>query len=366
MHILHLATEKTWRGGENQLGYLLRESQSLAVTHTVALPAQAESKAKYQPYASLLELPFRPIFHPSLLASLLHFLRHSGCDIIHAHTSKGHSLGLLLKYCGAPQPLIVHRRVETKISRSPWSQAKYLSPKIAHYIAISKKIAEDLVLGGVADKRISIIPSAVDPKPYGDLDRKTSRKKLLQELDLPQNNHLVMTVSHLSPLKGIDTFIRAFSNISSQHPDWHAVIVGAGEEKEHLVELVSYLKQEQRITFLGFRSDVPELLSAADILCLPSTWEGLGTILLDAILAGCTVIGSSVGGIPEIIKDGETGLLFPAQDQNRLATSIARAMADPSLRQQLNSQARDHVQQTFSLHAMVEKTIELYKNLSRP
>lgn len=363
MHILHLATEKTWRGGENQLGYLLRDSQGLDLRHTVAVPAGAASAVRYKPYANILEVPYAPFFHPGMLTTLSRFLKTSDCDLIHAHTSKGHSVGLLLKKLGTRQPLIVHRRVETNVPQSAWARAKYLSPDIASYIAISKKIAADLSSGGVPQEKITIIPSAVDPAPYQAIDRIAAKRKLLRALALPEKAQLVLTVSHLSPLKGIDTFIEGFAKVSSQNPALHAVIIGDGEERGRLEALILKLNQASRITMLGFRTDIPELLSAGDILCLPSLWEGLGTILLDGILAGCTVIGTAVGGIPEIIMDGETGLLFQPRDHNGLAKLIQQLVDDPTLKQHLDERAKRHVAETFSLQALVQNTVALYRGV---
>jgi glycosyltransferase involved in cell wall biosynthesis len=142
-------------------------------------------------------------------------------------------------------------------------------------------------------------------------------------------------------------------------------MIGEGAIRRELEQQVSSSPYPDSVLFTGFRRDVARLMAACDVLILPTLWEGLGTVLLDGLLAGCAVIGTDVGGVPEIIQDQQTGLLIPAKDPFAIANAVSTLAASPQLRSQLLRRGQSHVAKNFSLSSMIEGNYKTYQELTR-
>jgi glycosyltransferase involved in cell wall biosynthesis len=172
--------------------------------------------------------------------------------------------------------------------------------------------------------------------------------------------------SRLNPLKGIEYFIDAAAQLLLRFPHARFWIVGDSVTPEYRDELqarVDALGLRERVAFLGFRSDVPALLRQVAVSVLPSLSEGLSNVVLEAMAAGVPVVATAVGGTPELITHGETGLLVPPRDAHALAGAVASLLADPARAQALGAAARRTVAARFSLQAMVRETERLYEQL---
>jgi glycosyltransferase involved in cell wall biosynthesis len=148
----------------------------------------------------------------------------------------------------------------------------------------------------------------------------------------------------------------------------HFLIVGDSVSQAYRDGLEAYaaaLGLGQRVVFTGFRRDVPALLSAVSVSVLPSLSEGLSNVVLEAMAAGVPVVATSVGGTPEIVDDGVTGLLVPPRDAGALADAISSLLTDPARRQTIGEAGRRRVEERFSLEAMVLATEQLYERLLR-
>ena len=148
--------------------------------------------------------------------------------------------------------------------------------------------------------------------------------------------------------------------------NFHCFIAGDGVLEDSLKAMRSSLGLQNEITFLGHINHVSEFLSALDVLAVPSNNEGLGTILLEGAFAGCALVGTRVGGIPEIIIHNETGLIVDAGDAAALASELSRVVCDDVFRSRLAGQAREHVLKNFSLENMVLGNLAVYKKLLKP
>ena len=142
-----------------------------------------------------------------------------------------------------------------------------------------------------------------------------------------------------------------------------ALIIGGGRREAEMRRLAAELGLAGRVHFLGPRDDVPDLLSALDIFVLPSHSEGVSLALLEAMAASLPVIATRVGGLPEVVTDGENGLLIPPQDPEALATALERLLADPDLAQKLGGNARKQVEANFSLERLGREINEIYGEL---
>jgi glycosyltransferase involved in cell wall biosynthesis len=179
------------------------------------------------------------------------------------------------------------------------------------------------------------------------------------QVDLP----IVGTISFLRPEKGLDVLIDAVSLLQQKHPRVCCLIVGAGQERQRLVEHIRQRKLEKDVVLAGFREDIPELLNLMDVFVLPSLEEGMPQSLLQALAMERAVVASAVGGVPEIVEDGQTGFLVNPKDPLALAEKVGQLLRDPGQRKMFGQAGRRVIEQDYSMEAMVMKTELLYSAL---
>jgi glycosyltransferase involved in cell wall biosynthesis len=183
-----------------------------------------------------------------------------------------------------------------------------------------------------------------------------------------KHEHVIGMVSHLEPLKGHKVLLNAAKSILKADYNIKLSIVGheAGGTKQYVHELKSLANDlgiAKHVMFLGYRKNVAEILKTFDICVLCSFEEGFGRVLVEYMACGKPVIATNVGGIPEIVVDGETGILVPVGDHKSLAEAIIRLIDDPLLSRQMGNDGRLRVQKYFDLKMNVRKTQELYQKL---
>lgn len=363
MRILHLDTEKTWRGGENQMRFLIQGLGEKGVEQWAAAPSTSIAYLEKRwncptwALASGHPLDVRNWYQIHLLIQKHHI------QLIDAHSAKAHNLALSVAQFHPDLKVIVHRRVDNPIKKQFFTRKKYLNPRVNHFVAISDAIAQMLRDYGVPSEKVSVVKSAVSAEIYQSINRTEVRRALCQRLHLSTQTTLIGNASALSPQKGYETLLRAVAEMPSHFSKFKVLIAGDGELKSDLEKMSSELGLNDQVYFLGFLKNVPEFLSCLDILAIPSNNEGLGTVILDAILAGCCPVGSRVGGIPEIIIPDRTGLLIEPADHQKLAQHLVNLIQNPTLRETLVSGAKQHVKNNFSLQAMVEGNHQVYKKV---
>ena len=169
----------------------------------------------------------------------------------------------------------------------------------------------------------------------------------------------LVTVGRLQAPKDAITLVRALAAVHGS--PFETVVVGDGPDRPAVEEEVRRLGLERAVELVGERDDVPELLATADLFVLSSRSEGLPLSILEAMAAGLPVVASRVGGIPEVVVDGETGLLVPPGDPQRLADAVERLLADPSLRRRLGEAGRRRVAEHFDLASVQRAHLDLYR-----
>ena len=224
-----------------------------------------------------------------------------------------------------------------------------------------------LVEDGYDERRITVIRNGIDPAPYA---RKASPGKLHQELGLPPDAPLVAVLSRLSPIKGLEYFLEAAATVAAAAPDVRFLIVGEAEKKdiEYARSLEAYANRlglGRRVVFTGLRLDVPRVLDEVAVSVLPSLSEGLSNVLLESMAAGVPVVATRVGGTPEAVEEGVTGLLVPPRDAGALALAISRLLTDRALAARLGRAGRGRAVRFFSIDAAVRQTEQLYFTLLR-
>jgi len=229
-------------------------------------------------------------------------------------------------------------------------------------VAVSNDVKRVAVeSGGVDPSRITTVYNGIDVSKYPAAGGRSAEVR--RRLGMGEER-IVGVVARLTPEKDYPTLLDAFRLLVDSHPACRLVVVGDGDLRGALVSKSRSLGIEDRVTFLGSRSDVPELLTAFDVVVLPSRVEGLGITLLEAMAAGLPTVGARAGGIPEVVVEGETGLLVDPGDAPGFAGAIARLLDDPELAIAMGRNGRARVEGRFGLDGMIRSYEAIYEGIS--
>ena len=310
-----------------------------------------------------------PVFLLAELFFLIKILKKRKIDLIHAHWTIpqgfiGRLAGFLFK---VPLITTIHGSDIHGFKRVP--AMKFLNKliiKASDYYTVNSRAMAKMVYEVSGRNDSVLIPMGVD---YNFFSRKLKEKRQRKENKAGEKK--ILFVGRLIELKGVDYLIRAFAKILKQGVNAKLLLAGDGPEKKHLVEVSKNEKISEKVCFLGLISHnlLPELLSSIDLFVLPSIinsrgeTEGLGVVLLEAMAGGVPVIGSNVGGIPDIIKDGKTGLLFRQKDSDDLADKMMSILSDEQLSNRLVKEGTAHVQQHYTWDIIADRFIAIYDDI---
>jgi N-acetyl-alpha-D-glucosaminyl L-malate synthase BshA len=286
-------------------------------------------------------------------------------DLIHTHwlLPQGFIGALIHRIAGIPHIATVHGSDLAVIRKSPFL-TKVCSFIIHHSDAVtvnSRYIREQMIsLVPASEQKIQIIPMGIDPEYFHVCSRAHDVKK-------PRSERIILNIGRLIELKGTRYLIEAMPVVVQAFPDAKLIIIGSGPEEERLVNLVQELYMNDHIQFHGTirHDELTPYYQNADVFVLPSiiiagTTEGLGVVLLEAMASGCPVIGSNVGGIPDIITDGENGFLVPEQRPDILAEKIVQIFTDTELQNKFRNNGLIRVHNAFSWESISKKFSEVY------
>jgi glycosyltransferase involved in cell wall biosynthesis len=361
MFSLHIDTARTWRGGQNQV--LVTVLGLRALGHRTMLVAHPGGELRQRAREGLDLIPLAPRTEMDLGAAwrLSRLLKQLKPDIVHAHDPHAVAMaGLALSMSTqlAKPPLVASRRVDFHLRGSRMSRWKYR--QVDCFICASEAIRQMLVADGVPDARTVTVHEGID---LGHVDA-APRANLHEDLFLPHGAPIVGNVAALVPHKGQRHLIEAAALTVRQVPDARFVIAGEGELRPTLERVIREHHLEKHVLLAGFRPDVLSLHKAFDIFVMSSITEGLGTSLLDAMAAGKPIVATATGGIPEVVVDGQTGLLVPPRDHQAMASAIVRLLKDPVLRDRLGAAGLARARQRFSAERMLKDTIRVYQRVA--
>ena len=183
-------------------------------------------------------------------------------------------------------------------------------------------------------------------------------------LGFQKDHFLWLAVGRLVPAKNYFLLLQAFAQVSIEFPSAYLWIAGEGRERARIEDMAKELGVQRRVSLLGIRTDVPDLMRVADAFVLSSAWEGMPNVVLEAAASGLPVISTRVSGVGDIVLDGETGYLVPPKDSKALAQAMLRLMRLPEpVRRQMGQKARAHVREHFDIEHIVDRWEDLYRRL---
>jgi glycosyltransferase involved in cell wall biosynthesis len=352
MRILHLNLERTWRGGERQTLLLATGLRDRGLVSTIG----CRPGAPLERNAEAGSVATQPIPGNSAGATLALVRAARGFDLIHCHTGRGHSL-VAVTAAFHHKPFLVTRRVDF-LPGAGWFN-RYKFRRAVRVVCISRFIADQLAHWGVPQERLAVIPSSV-PLPEPELLRPQHREAVRARLGIPPGVKLVGNIAALVGHKDQATLLRAAKTVVERRKDVRFVIIGEGELKEALHTLRRELRLEEHVLMPGFLPQAEQCLSAFDVFAMSSCMEGLGSIVLDAFAAGVPVAATAGGGLPELVRHAETGLLTPVGNAGKLAEAILRLLEDQSLATRVSSAAQTWVHRERSVERMAEGYLKVY------
>lgn len=230
---------------------------------------------------------------------------------------------------------------------------------VARHVCVSQDVAGfSAARGGLPVSKICVIPNGVDAARLGEAPRAD-----LAQFGIPPASRTLLFVGRLDPQKGPFVLLAAAKDLLARYSDLHVLLVGEGPLGEKLRAWVAKENLPSRIHFAGRRNDVPSLFRAADLFVLPSLWEGLPNVVLEAMAAGVPVVATRVEGVSDLLIDGRTGLIVPPDSAADLGEAIDRLLVDPDHARQMARNAQHFVRERFAWEHVIDQYEQLYLEL---
>lgn len=360
LHILHISTARSWRGGEQQVAYLIKKLAENQVNQAVVCIKDGPfHQWCLQNSVPVLGLKKGSSFDLNFARKIKAFARENKSQILHAHDAHAHGFAVYANaFFNAEIPIVVSRRVDFPVAKNWLSAFKYNHRSVRKIICVSEAIAKIVKSKIKAPHLVSVVHSAIDTGKF-DSQKKGALRK---ELSLSEDAKIIGNVAALVDHKDHLSFIACAEILAQENPNYCFIIAGDGELREMLEKVVQSKNLSKRFFFLGFRQDVASLLKDFDIFLFTSKTEGLGTSILDAFAAKVPTIATAAGGIPEIVIHEKTGLLCEIGDSEGLAQAVKRLLSDDLLRAKLVDSAGAMLS-NFSLDSLASKTLSEYQQV---
>jgi glycosyltransferase involved in cell wall biosynthesis len=353
LSLLFIDTERVWRGGQDQLvtlvgGLIARGHQVDLVCHPGSLLEQRAAPLG----ARIHRMSIRSEIGPISFFRLASLIRKIKPEILAFNTPRPIIIGNLASWLSPVKVRVVFRRVNFPLRNSPFTRWKY-TMGIDCIVAISESIRSQLLLQGIPAGMIRTVYEGMDLSQFPPLNADSGNVGPI----------VVGTLAHLSTEKGIQYLIQAANLIPEVRERMRFVIVGDGDCRKELEQQVRECRLEECFQFAGFCSDTIRYLRRFDIFVLPSLSEGLSSAILSAMASFLPVVATNVGGIPELIRDGDNGLLVPPGNPEALAKAIDGLAGNASERIRMGNRGRARMEEQFTIEQKIENTDNLFRAL---
>ncbi|MDB5350595.1 MAG: glycosyltransferase [Planctomycetota bacterium] len=298
---------------------------------------------------------------PLALVRLARFMKERKFDVVQTWIFAANTYGRLsARRAGVPVVVVSEMAVDLWKGRGQLAVDRFLAKWTDKVVGNSKAVVEFYRRAGVPEEKLEVIHSGIGEEEPPEVDPAEVRRSLGFEPKAP----LVLFAGRLAPQKAVEDLIAALDILQHVRPDLRTVIVGDGPSRERLEDLVAAFQMRRSIRFLGHREDVPRLLAASDLLVLPSLYEGLPNVVLEAMRFRKPVVATAAPGTTEVVVDGVTGLLVPMKAPTELARAIRKVIEDRELARRLGEAGRDRVESEFRVQTMIDRFAELYERLA--
>lgn len=358
MKILHLETGQHLYGGPQQVVYLIEALRRKGVQNVLVCCEGSAIIDVAAPYADEVHtVPMEGDLDLSFVRKFRRLVRDEQPDVVHLHSRRGaDTLGAwAARRAGAR--VVMSRRVDRPEPRLSLLLKYRLFDRV---IAVSDFIRSYLVESGVPVEKVVRIHDAVDRrlfKPQGDM------AWFQREFRLRQGQRVIAVIAQLIERKGHRYLLEAMPAMLNEFPDLRLLVLGQGPSEADLMDQIKQMKLRGCVTLDGFRDDLPRFVACLDAVVHPALSEGLGVALLQAASCAVPIIASSVGGVPELVREGENGLLVPPRDSQALADAVCRVLREPEFAKALGERGRAIVDAEFSISQMCSDHLQVYEDV---
>ena len=371
--VCHVSEGSAWAGAEVQMATLLRglsRRSEIALCAIVLNEGRLVQELRDSGVAVLVVKESEKSF-AQVVFECAEFVRSRNIQVLHSHNYKENLIALLVsRLCkvpylirtehGHPEPYSVARNLKHWcVLKTDSLAAKCKSARI---VTVSADLGE-YWKRRVGPEKVTVLHNAVDLERVSS---KLSPAEAKRRLGIPDSSFVVGIAARLECIKRHDLFLAAASCLADKIPGCRFLIAGEGRQKESLQRLTTELRLQDRVALLGAREDVYDILRAMDVLLICSDHEGIPMVMLEAMALGVAVVSRRVGGIPEIIQDGLTGVLVPADSPRALADACIALLEDPDRRNSLIQAARNEIWSRYSADRNAGAIAGLYQSISRP
>jgi glycosyltransferase involved in cell wall biosynthesis len=371
--ILHITKIKGILGSENHLLTLLSELDPRRFEVHLCILAEHRHLGLLDEYTRKLEqagvqvciVPISRHGGLQLLRTLRKYLLREGFDLVHTHLIHADLYGTLAAKLSGVPAIVSSRHNDDQFRRRKIliGLNRFLARFHTKIIVISEWVGEFLqeVEGIPADKIIPI-KYGLQPEP---IMQRADPSYVRRQFQISEQVLLIGTIGRLTAQKGQRYLLEAFKRVTAHFPDIRLMVLGDGELRADLENQARELGIVENLILPGYRTDAIELLSGFDFFVFPSLWEGFGLVLLEAMALKKAIVASQVSAIPETVQHGQTGLLVPPKDPEKLADALLALLRDPALAQRMGDAGFERLRTHFGVQAMVKATEQVYDEVLR-
>jgi len=299
---------------------------------------------------------------PFALARLSRFMKERKFDVVQTWIFAANTYGRIAAHnARVPVVIVAEMAVDLWKGRGQLTVDRFLTRWTDRVVGNSNAVAEFYRKVGVPSEKLAVIPSGIGDEEPPEVDPAEVRRSLGFAADAP----MILFAGRLAPQKAVNDLLAALDVLQNVMPELRTVIVGDGPLRENLEDLARAFHLSNAVKFLGHRNDVPRLLAASDLLVLPSLYEGLPNVVLEAMRFRKPVVATAAPGTTEVVVHGETGLLVPMKKPAALAQAIRQVLQDRDLAIRLGQAGRRRAEAEFRVETMVERFASLYEQLAR-
>lgn len=385
--VLHIITRMVKGGAQvntlaNVSGLRGPEWESLLAAGPAEGPEGSLEPACEAAGVQLLRVPdlvrdVAPVRDARALAALRALIRRERPDLVHTHTSKAGLLGrIAARREGVPAVVhtphghVFHSYEGGLKTRAFIAAERWAARRADRLVALTPaERDEHLALRVGRPEQWTVIHSGIDFAPFEEARGSDAREAVRAEWGVPPEAPVIGTVGRLVPIKGQRTLLDAFAALRARFPAAHLVLVGDGELRGELQQAARDLRlplageaAAGAVHFLGLRSDVARQMAGFDLFALPSLNEGMGRVLVEAMAMELPCVASRVSGIPDVVAEGETGLLVPPRDPDALAEALAALLADPARARSFGAAGRARAVPGLGVEAMLDLLAGVYRS----
>jgi len=359
-NILHTEWSDGWGGQERRI---LSEASGMAERgHHVWIATRSNAALAARARAAdikVIELPFSGKFDPWTILPLARLIRREHIDIVSTHSGIDSWIGAFAAKLSKAR-LVRTRHLNLPLHRRWYNFVHFMADRI---VSCGETMRRNLIDNcGFHETQIVNIPTGID---FEQFTAQRSRTTVRKELALGEQTFAILMVGVIRAVKRHEIALRAFARFLSSVPDSMLLLAGEGPMTSDTKRLANELKISEHVRFLGYRDDIPDLFTAADCALLTSRSEGVPQAVTQGLGCGVPTVATRVGGIPELIENGRTGLLVEAEDVDGIAAALAHIAADAEFAHQIGKAGRNHAHRHFSRKAMLDATEDLYAGLYR-